>query len=247
MTLPQERARDELRPVTFDLHYTRWAEGSVLCKFGETHVLCNVSIENELPRWLKARAQPQGWLTAEYQMLPRSTHRRRTEGPCPGGRTQEISRLIGRSLRLALDLEQLGERQLTVDCTVLQADGGTRTAAITGGWVAVALALQPLVAAGTVPAAVMRHQVAAVSVGLVAGQPVLDLDYEADSRAEVDLNVVMTAGGAIVEVQGTAERAPFSRDELSRLLELAAGGIGTLVGRQQAVLALPAAAGAGLS
>lgn len=246
MTSTGERARDELRPVTFDLHFTRWAEGSVLCKFGETHVLCNVSVDEELPRWLKEREQPHGWLTAEYQMLPRSTHKRRTEGLFPGGRVQEISRLIGRSLRMALDLEQLGERQLTVDCTVLQADGGTRTAAITGGWVAVALALQPLVAAGTVPAAAMRHQIAAVSVGLVAGQPVLDLDYAADSRAEVDLNVVMTAGGAIVEVQGTGERAPFSRSELSRLMDLAAGGIDVLLARQRAALSLPATAGAGL-
>jgi ribonuclease PH len=238
-----ERARDELRPVTFDLHFTRWAEGSVLCKFGATHVLCNVSVEEELPRWLQEREQPHGWLTAEYQMLPRSTHRRRTEGLFPGGRVQEISRLVGRSLRMALDLTQLGERQLTVDCTVLQADGGTRTAAITGGWVAVALALQPLVAAGTVPAAVMRHQVAAISVGLVAGQPVLDLDYAADSRAEVDLNLVMTAGGAIVEIQGTGERAPFSRSQLAQLMDLAAGGIETLVARQRAALDLPPGAG----
>lgn len=241
MSLPDEPARVAMRQVTFDLHYTRWAEGSVLCKFGDTHLLCNVTLEEDLPRWLKEREQPHGWLTADYQMLPRSTHRRRTEGLCPGGRVQEISRLIGRSLRMALDLEQLGEHQLVVDCTVLQADGGTRTAAITGGWVAVALALKPLIAAGTVPAAVMRHQVAAVSVGLVDGQPLLDLDYEADSRADVDLNVVMTATGSIVEVQGTGERAPFSRAALGQLLDLAAGGIESLVAAQKLALDEPAA------
>lgn len=236
MKSPNERPRDAMRPVSFELHYTFWAEGSVLCKFGQTHVLCNVTVEQDLPRWLKEREQPHGWLTAEYQMLPRSTHRRRTEGLCPGGRVQEISRLIGRSLRMALDLEKLGERQLIVDCTVLQAHGGTRTAAITGGWVAVALALQPLIAAGTVPAGVMRHQVAAISVGLVAGKPVLDLDYEADSQADVDLNLVMTAHGDVVELQGTGERAPFSRAALGQLLDLAAGGIEQLVVQQRAVL-----------
>ncbi len=236
MALNPERAPGEMRPVSFELQFTRWAEGSVLCNFGQTHVLCNVSIEDDLPRWLRDRAPPQGWLTAEYAMLPRSTHQRRTEGLFPGGRVQEISRLIGRSLRMALELQQLGERQLIVDCTVLQADGGTRTAAITGGWVAVALALQPLIAAGTVPAAVMRHQIAAVSVGLVDGQPVLDLDYAADSRAEVDLNVVMTATGELVELQGTGERDPFSRAALDELLELAGKGIYDLVARQRAAL-----------
>jgi ribonuclease PH len=244
MRSANQRPRDMLRPVSFDLHYTRWAEGSVLCKFGQTHVLCNVTIDEDLPRWLKEREQPHGWLTAEYQMLPRSTHQRRTEGHCPSGRVQEISRLIGRSLRMALDLERLGARQLILDCTVLQADGGTRTAAITGGWVAVALALQPLIAAGTIPAAVMRHQIAAISVGLVAGEPVLDLDYEADSQAGVDLNVVMTARGDIVELQGTGERAPFSRNELEQLLDLAAGGVDELIARQRAVL--PAAPSTGV-
>jgi ribonuclease PH len=230
-----------MRPVQFELGYTRWAEGSVLCKFGQTHVLCNVSIEQDLPRWLRDRPQPQGWLTAEYQMLPRSTHRRRTEGLFPGGRVQEISRLIGRSLRMALDLEQLGERQLIVDCTVLQADGGTRTAAITGGWVAVALALQPLIAAGACPPQVRRRQIAAVSVGLVDGRPVLDLDYEADSRADVDLNVVMTAEGELVELQGTGERQPFSRAALIELLDLAGEGVTYLISQQRAALEAPAA------
>lgn len=236
MTPSPDRAPGEMRPVSFDLHFTRWAEGSVLCKFGHTHVLCNVTIDDELPRWLQGRIPPQGWLTAEYAMLPRSTHQRRTEGIFPGGRVQEISRLIGRSLRMALDLQQLGERQLIVDCTVLQADGGTRTAAITGGWVAVALALWPLIANGTVPGAVRRHQIAAVSVGLVDGQPVLDLDYDADSRAEVDLNVVMTATGELVELQGTGERAPFSRPALDELLDLARTGIDRLVVLQRAAL-----------
>ena len=236
MRSANERPGDAMRPVSFDLHFTRWAEGSVLCKFGQTHVLCNVTVDEDLPRWLKERDQPHGWLTAEYQMLPRSTHQRRTEGHCPGGRVQEISRLIGRSLRMALDLEKLGARQLILDCTVLQADGGTRTAAITGGWVAVALALQPLIASGTIPPEVMRHQIAAISVGLVAGKLVLDLDYQADSQAGVDLNVVKTASGDIVELQGTGERAPFSRDELEQLLDLAAGGIEELVALQRAAL-----------
>lgn len=236
MTSNPERTPGEMRPVSFELHFTRWAEGSVLCKFGRTHVLCNVTIEDELPRWLRERTPPQGWLTAEYAMLPRSTHQRRTEGLFPGGRVQEISRLIGRSLRMGLDLQQLGERQLIVDCTVLQADGGTRTAAITGGWVAAALALRPLIANGTVPGAVRRHQIAAVSVGLVDGQPVLDLDYDADSRAEVDLNVVMTATGELVELQGTGERAPFSRPALDELLDLARTGIDRLVVLQRAAL-----------
>lgn len=236
MTPNPDRAPGEMRPVSFDLHFTRWAEGSVLCKFGHTHVLCNVTVAEELPRWLKGRLPPQGWLTAEYAMLPRSTHERRTEGLCPGGRVQEISRLIGRSLRMALDLQQLGERQLTVDCTVLQADGGTRTAAITGGWVAVALSLQPLIAGGIVPGAVLRRQIAAVSVGLVDDQPVLDLDYGADARAGVDLNVVMTATGELVELQGTGERAPFSRAALAELLALAGKGIDHLVSLQRVAL-----------
>lgn len=244
MRSPSERPRDAMRPVSFDLHFTRWAEGSALCRFGRTHVLCNVTVEEDLPRWLKESEQPHGWLTAEYQMLPRSTHQRRTEGLCPGGRVQEISRLIGRSLRMALDLEKLGERQLIVDCTVLQADGGTRTAAITGGWVAVMLALQPLIDAGTIPLQVVRHQIAAISVGLVAGQPVLDLDYAADSQADVDLNVVMTAGGDIVELQGTGERAPFSRVALEQLLDLATSGIRQLVAQQRTALNGTPAAGA---
>lgn len=230
------RPADQMRPVTFDLHFTRWAEGSVLCRFGDTHVLCNVTVDEDVPRWLKAQDDPHGWLTAEYRMLPRSTHERRRERLFPGGRTQEISRLIGRALRMAVDLPRLGVRQLIVDCTVLQADGGTRTAAITGGWVAVALALRPLIEQEIIPAGVMRQQIAAVSVGIVDGRPVLDLAYEQDAAASVDLNVVMTAGGNLVEVQGTAEKEPFSRQELNTLLDLAAGGIQQLVKMQKEAL-----------
>lgn len=230
------RPADQLRPVTFDLHFTQWAEGSVLCRFGDTHVLCNVTVDEDVPRWLKAQDEPQGWLTAEYRMLPRSTHERRRERLFPGGRTQEISRLIGRALRMAVDLPRLGVRQLIVDCTVLQADGGTRTAAITGGWVAVALALRPLIERELIPAAVFRHQIAAVSVGITDGHPVLDLAYEQDVAASVDLNVVMTATGDLVEVQGTAEKEPFSRPELERLVDLAAGGIQELVDAQKEAL-----------
>jgi ribonuclease PH len=225
MTRPDSRAANALRPVAFEPHFTKWAEGSVLTKFGDTHVLCNVSIEDDLPSWLKRQEKPHGWLTAEYRMLPRSTQERRRDRLFPGGRTQEISRLIGRSLRMALDLHALGPRQLTVDCTVLQADGGTRTAAITGGWVAVALALRPLIGPGVIPQTVHRHQIAAVSVGIVDGQPTLDLAYEQDSQAAVDCNVVMTVTGSLVEVQSTGERAAFDRTQFDALLDLAAQGI----------------------
>ena len=223
------RAPADLRPIAFETGFTRWAEGSVLARFGQTHVLCNVTIENSLPPWLKNRTPPQGWLTAEYAMLPRSTLTRSPrEQRWPKGRSQEISRLVGRSLRAALDLSLLGERTLTVDCDVLQADGGTRTAAISGGWVAVALALRPLIAAGELPSAVLKRQIAAISVGLVGGMVLLDLDYGEDSAAEVDLNVVMTAGGEFVEVQGTAEGEPFPRPALDALLDLAAAGVRAL-------------------
>ena len=230
----------DLRPISFETGYTRWAEGSVLTRFGETHVLCNVTVENTLPAWLKNADPPRGWLTAEYAMLPRSTLTRTArEQRWPKGRTQEISRLIGRSLRQAVDLSQLGERTLTVDCDVLQADGGTRTAAITGGWLAVALALRPLIVAGTLPEGVLGRQVAAVSVGVVDGQRLLDLDYREDVAAAVDLNVVMTAGGEFIEVQGTGEHAPFARSELDNLLNLAAEGIAQLCAAQQTVLLQP--------
>lgn len=231
------RAGNQPRPVSFTLNYTKHAEGSVLTKFGDTHVLCNVTIDEKLPHWMRNRAQPQGWLTAEYAMLPRSTHQRvQRERRWPRGRTQEISRLIGRSLRMGLDLKKLGERQLFVDCDVLQADGGTRTASITGGWVAVALALKPLIVAGTVPEAVIRHQIAAVSVGMIKGLPTLDLDYEEDSQADSDLNVVMTATGKLIEVQGTAEQEPFSRSEFDSLLDLAYNGIQQFAQQQNEAL-----------
>lgn len=234
------RPLDQLRPVEFILHYTKWAEGSVLAKFGDTHVLCNVSVEEDVPGWLKDRPQPQGWVTAEYRMLPRSTQERRRQRLFPGGRTKEISRLIGRSLRAAVELPALGRRQCIVDCTVLQADGGTRTAAVTGGWVALALALRRLVDTGQMPSAALKEQVAAVSVGIVDGRPALDLAYEQDVAAEVDCNVVMTASGELVEIQGTAEKATFSRAALNELLDLAQRGIGELIRLQERALELAA-------
>ena len=238
-TRPDGRTNDQLRPITFETGFTKHAEGSVLAKFGDTHVLCNVSLEQTIPGWLKAKPEEEqhGWVTAEYAMLPRSTHTRtRREQRWPKGRTQEISRLIGRSLRMAVDLKALGPRSLFVDCDVLQADGGTRTAAITGGWVALALALKPLIAAGQISDSVFKHQIAAISVGIIEGEPRLDLPYIEDSNAEVDLNVVMTATGQIIEVQGTAEAAPCSRAELDQLLDLAADGIEQLVDLQNGAL-----------
>ncbi|MFT5196653.1 MAG: ribonuclease PH [Cellvibrionaceae bacterium] len=228
MTRSDGRQPNELRPVSFETGFTQHAEGSVLVKFGNTHVLCNVTIEKSLPNWLKYKPaeEQHGWVTAEYAMLPRSTHTRTNrEQRWPKGRTQEISRLIGRSLRMSLDLKALGPRSLIVDCDVLQADGGTRTASITGGWVAVMLALKPFIASGEIPKSVLAHQVAAISVGIVNGRPLLDLPYIEDAAADVDLNVVMTGSGNFVEVQGTAESAPYSRTKLDQLLDLAAAGI----------------------
>lgn len=231
------RLYNQLRDIQFELNFTQWAEGSVLVKFGNTHVLCNVTVENSLPNWLKYRENPHGWLTAEYAMLPRSTQQRtRREQRWPKGRTQEISRLIGRSLRMALDLQALGERTLTVDCDVLQADGGTRTAAITGGWLAVAMALRPFIQSGDLPETVLKHQIAAVSVGLVDGDIVLDLPYVEDSSAEADVNVVMTANGDIIEVQGSAEKAPISSAQFSEMVVLAGTGIAQLCQQQTAML-----------
>jgi ribonuclease PH len=238
MNRPDSRTHDQLRPIVFDAHFSPYAEGSVLARFGDTHVLCNVTVDEELPGWLRNRAEPQGWLTAEYALLPRSTQRRVSrEQRWPRGRTLEISRLIGRCLRMAVNLPDLGERQLIVDCDVLQADGGTRCAAISGGWLAVQLALDGLIAQGSVPPSVLKHQIAAVSVGLVEGQSLLDLIYVEDVAAEVDMNVVMTDAGQIVEIQGTGERAPFRRSQLDTLLELAGGGIETLLARQLEALA----------
>lgn len=231
------RSSNQLRPVRFESGYTRWAEGSVLVRFGNTHVLCNATLEETLPNWLKYSDDPHGWITAEYAMLPRSTQQRtRREQRWPKGRTQEISRLIGRSLRMAVDLHALGARTLTLDCDVLQADGGTRTAAVTGGWLAVALALQPLIQGGALPKSVMRHQVAAVSVGVVEGSAVLDLPYEEDSAADADVNVVMTASGDLIEVQGTAEKEPVAPAQFHELVQLASEGIKTLCTLQREAL-----------
>jgi len=223
------RRADELRPVKLELGYTRYAEGSVLISQGQTVVLCNATIEDRLPRWMMNLDEERGWVTAEYNMLPRSTATRTPRQFTPQARTQEIRRLIGRSLRAAVDLSLLGRRQIIVDCDVLQADGGTRTASVTGGYVALALALGKLIDAGQVPAEVMLSPVAAVSVGVLGGEPLLDLCYAEDSRADVDLNVVMNADGRYVELQGTAEGQPFDRALLNRLLDLAAGGIGELL------------------
>ncbi len=231
------RLPNELRPVSFDCHFTKWAEGSVLTKLGNTHVLCNVTLEDNLPRWLKSQTKPHGWVTAEYAMLPRSTQQRtQREQRWPKGRTQEISRLIGRSLRMALDLDLLGERTLTIDCDVLQADGGTRTAAITGSWVAVQFALRPLIEDGILTASVFKHQIAAISVGIVGGKALLDLPYVEDVAAEVDLNIVMTGDDRLVEVQGTAEKAPIGREQLNQLVDLGARGIETLIKLQKEAL-----------
>ncbi len=232
------RAPDELRPVHFEVDYLMHPEGSVLISMGNTKVLCTATVEERLPRWLHQSNLNHGWVTAEYAMLPRSTQSRtRREVQWPKGRTQEIERLIGRSLRSAVNLEKLGKRQIIVDCDVLQADGGTRTAAITGGWVALALAVHRLERAGKVPPGTLERQVAAVSVGIVHGKAVLDLDYELDLAAEVDMNVVMTDEGKFVEIQGTAEGQPFSRAALNAMLVLAELGIRELLGHQKAALA----------
>jgi ribonuclease PH len=240
---PSGRAPDALRPVRFTRGFTKHAEGSVLVEFGDTRVLCTASIEEGVPGF--RRGSGQGWVTAEYGMLPRATHTRSAREAARGkqsGRTQEIQRLIGRSLRAALDLRALGERTVTLDCDVLQADGGTRTAAITGSYVALRDACAALVARRVLAASPVHGQVAAVSVGIVGGAVVLDLDYLEDSEAETDMNVVMNHGGAFIEVQGTAEGHAFRRHELDALLDLAASGIGELFVRQAEALAgaLPA-------
>ena len=226
---PSGRAPDELRKLSFARAYTRHAEGSVLVGFGDTRVLCTASVEDGVPPFL--RGQGQGWVTAEYGMLPRATHTRSAREAARGkqsGRTQEIQRLIGRSLRAVVDLKALGERTVTIDCDVLQADGGTRTAAITGGFVALADAVDVLLRRRSIAQNPLHGQVAAVSVGIYRGTAVLDLDYAEDSNAETDMNVVMNSGGAFVEVQGTAEGHAFRRHELDRLLDLATQGISRL-------------------
>jgi ribonuclease PH len=231
---PSGRAADELRGVKFTRHFTRHAEGAVLVEFGGTRVLCTASVEEVVPGFL--RGKNQGWVTAEYGMLPRATHTRAPREAAKGkqtGRTQEIQRLIGRSLRAVIDLAALGERTVTLDCDVLQADGGTRTAAITGSYVALADACDALLARRAISASPLHGQVAAVSVGICGGAPVLDLDYSEDSCAETDMNVVMNNGGGFIEVQGTAEGHAFRRHELDALLDLAAGGIARLFQLQQ--------------
>ena len=229
------RAWDELRPVRMKPGFVEYAEGSVLIEAGRTRVLCNATVEDSVPPWRLGSGA--GWVTAEYALLPRSTHRRtRRETRGLGGRTQEIRRLIGRSLRAAVDLGQLGERTILLDCDVIQADGGTRTAAITGGYVALALAIQRLAEAGAVQPEVLTTQVAAISLGLVEGELLLDLSYDEDSAATADFNVVMTGEGRLIEVQGTAEGAPFDRDALDRVLDLARQGIDRLLKLQWQVL-----------
>jgi ribonuclease PH len=237
---PSGRTPDQLRPVRFTRRFAKHAEGSVLVEFGDTHVLCTASVEESVPPFLRGKGQ--GWVTAEYGMLPRSTHTRTAREAAKGkqtGRTQEIQRLIGRSLRAVIDLKALGERTVTLDCDVLQADGGTRTASITGGFIALAEACEKLVQRRAIPASPLHGQIAAISVGICGGVPVIDLDYAEDSTAETDMNVVMNNGGAFVEIQGTAEGHAFRRHELDALLNLAAAGLGELFALQAQTLALP--------
>jgi ribonuclease PH len=237
MTRPDGRAADELRPVSWELGFQEWAAGSVLLSMGRTRVLCAASVSQDAPRWLKGSGG--GWVTGEYSMLPAATNERsprEVNKGRPGGRTQEIQRLIGRSLRSVTDLSRLGERTITVDCDVLQADAGTRTASITGGYLALAIALRGLVDQGLVPDDLLSDSVAAVSVGIIDDEARLDLCYDEDAGADVDFNVVMTGSGDFVEVQGTAEGTPFSRVQLDALLDLAAGGIADLTAIQHEAL-----------
>ncbi len=236
---PSQRAPDQLRSVEIIRHYTRHAEGSVLVKFGDTHVLCTASVDEKVPGFLKGKGQ--GWLTAEYGMLPRSTGSRMDREAARGkqsGRTQEIQRLIGRSLRAVVDLSALGERTIQFDCDVIQADGGTRTASITGAFVALHDAVTYLLEKKAISASPIRDFVAAISVGIYQGVPVLDLDYPEDSECDTDMNVVMTGSGGFVEIQGTAEGAPFHRAEMDAMLNLAQAGISELIAKQKAVLGL---------
>ncbi len=237
MVRPSQRARDTLRPLTLTRNYTRYAEGSVLVAIGETKVICTASIEEGVPSFLRGKGQ--GWLTAEYGMLPRATHTRGKREAAAGkqqGRTQEIQRLIGRSLRAVTDLAALGERTIHLDCDVIQADGGTRCASITGACVALHDALGRLLAEGTIETFPLHEMVAAVSVGIFEGQPVLDLDYAEDSACTTDMNVVMTESGRYVEVQGTAEGRAFSRAEMTALLDLADAALREIIAAQRAAL-----------
>ncbi|MDD3481680.1 ribonuclease PH [Azovibrio restrictus] len=235
---PSQRAADQLRTVKITRQFTCHAEGSVLIEMGNTRVLCTASVEENVPPFLRGKGQ--GWVTAEYGMLPRSTHTRTAREAAKGkqtGRTQEIQRLIGRSLRAVIDLTALGERQITLDCDVLQADGGTRCASITGAWIALHDACEKLVVAGKIAANPLKDHVAAVSVGIFEGSPVLDLDYPEDSSCDTDMNVIMTGKGGIVEIQGTAEGEPFSRQQMNVLMDLAEAGIRQLVAAQESALA----------
>ena len=238
---PSARAADEPRPIRITRQFTKHAEGSVLVEFGDTRVICTASVEERAPPFLKGKGR--GWVTAEYGMLPRATHTRSNREASrgrQGGRTMEIQRLIGRALRSVMDLEALGERTITVDCDVIQADGGTRTAAITGGFVALADAVRHLINKKSFKRNPLHGQVASVSVGIFQGTPVLDLDYAEDSEAETDMNVVMNDAGAFIELQGTAEGHAFRIEELQAMLELARGGIERLLRKQREVLGLPA-------
>jgi ribonuclease PH len=236
---PSGRRADQLRDVRITRHYTKHAEGSVLVEFGDTKVICTASVAETVPGFLRDRGQ--GWLTAEYGMLPRATNTRNDREAARGkqtGRTQEIQRLIGRALRSVFDLEKLGQRTMNIDCDVIQADGGTRTASITGAFVAAHDAVTKLLASGRIESSPITDFVAAISVGVYNGLPVLDLDYDEDSQCDTDMNVVMTGAGGFVEVQGTAEGTPFSRDEMNTLLDLARDGISTLVAKQKQALEL---------
>ena len=234
---PSGRRPDQLRRVIITRNYTRHAEGSVLIEFGDTKVICTASVEDKVPGFLKGKGQ--GWMTAEYGMLPRATNTRNDREATRGkqsGRTQEIQRLIGRSLRAVVDLNLLGERTIQIDCDVIQADGGTRTASITGAWIAVRDAIDGLRASGALTAAPLTDHVAAISVGMFEGHPVLDLDYAEDSNCDTDMNIVMTGAGNFVEVQGTAEGAAFTRDQMDALVALASDGIADLVRQQRAAI-----------
>jgi ribonuclease PH len=239
MPRPSGRASHELRPVRLEAGFAKYAEGSCLARFGDTHVLCAATVEEKVPPFLRNTGR--GWITAEYGMLPRSTHERTDREAARGrqsGRTQEIQRLIGRALRSVFDLERLGARTINIDCDVIQADGGTRTASITGAFVAAHDAVAKLLATGRIEASPINDYVAAISVGVFDGLPVLDLDYDEDSQCDTDMNVVMTGDGGFVEIQGTAEGVPFSRDEMNKLLDLAQSGIRMLIEKQKEALEL---------
>lgn len=229
------RKTDQLRPISFITDFVQYPAGSVFVTWGKTRVLCNLTIQEGVPNWLAG--QGRGWMTAEYALLPQSTHTR-TPRETNGlkGRTQEIRRLIGRSLRMAVDLSLIGERTLLLDCDVIQADGGTRVASVTGGYIALALGLNPLIQANVIPKEALRPPIAAVSVGIVESQPILDLNYAEDSHADVDLNIVMTSDDRFIEVQGTAEGKPFSKDDLDKMLTLAEKGIREIISQQSKLI-----------